>query len=283
MKAFLPICLALVVGCASHLPEKPVATIALLSDPHTMVGKNGQDGIYEQHFETAIAQVNKAKVDFVLIAGDLSNGGQPDQWREFSSRTKKFAAPVFYVPGNHDVGHKFNSGKPNGTITVERLKMYEDMMGPSFFAKDQHGIRVIGVDASLFGSGFEREHEQWKFLETELAKRNDRPKIVFMHYPPFVAKPTESGGGYWNIEPEPRERLLRLCKSADVTAILSGHLHRPLMHQYEGMLLLTTPPVSFGIPRNANLEGWTLVRIWKNSPPTFEFRKLDENVRASRP
>jgi len=255
--------------------EKPVATIALLSDPH-VVHTNEHDGPYEKNFEKAITQVNKANVDFVLITGDLSNGGKPDQLREFRYRTKKLSAPVYYVPGNHDVGHKFNSGKPTGTITIDTLKTYERVMGPSFFAKDEHGIRIIGVDSSLFGSGFQREREQWKFLETELAKTNDTPKILFMHYPTFVTKADEKGGGYWNIEPEQRQRLLDLCKRAKVKMILSGHLHKALRNEYEGIPLVTTPAISFAFPRNKKLEGWTLITLWKDREPTVELKLLEK-------
>jgi 3',5'-cyclic AMP phosphodiesterase CpdA len=256
--------------------DKPIATIALLSDTHTRLRTNEQDGIYEQHFEKAIDAVNKAHVDFVLVAGDLANGANPNEWREFQSRAKKLNAPVFYVPGNHDVGHKFNSGKPNGTTTAERVTAYERIMGPSFFATNEHGVRIIGLNSSLLGSGLEREREQWAFLEAELARADGMPKVLFMHYPLFITDATEKGGGYWNIEPEPRERLLSLCKRGGVKAVLTGHLHKPLTKEYEGILLLGTSPTSFGFPRTAHLEGWTLVTIPKNGPVQFE-RKLLES------
>src|SRR4051812_34500734 len=109
--------------------EKRVATVALLSDTHETGHTND---VFAQHFDKAIEQVNKSDVDFVLITGDLSNGGQPEQLREFRDRTKKFKAPVYYVPGNHDVGHKMNSGKPDGFVTIDKLKAYERVIGPSF-------------------------------------------------------------------------------------------------------------------------------------------------------
>lgn len=256
--------------------DTPVATIALVSDTHTMLRTNEHDGVYEQHFEKAIAAVNKAKVDFVLVTGDLSNSGKPDEWREFRNRAKKFKAPVFYVPGNHDVGHKINSGKANGTITAERVKAYERVMGPSFFANNVHGVHIIGLNASLLGSGFALEREQRKFLEAEFAKSNDTPKLVFMHYPLFVTNPDEPGGGYWNVEPEPRHELLSLCKKADVKAVLTGHLHKSIVHEYEDILLLGTTATSFALPRKSHQEGWTLVTIPKSGPITFVREQLDD-------
>lgn len=276
MKRLLALGLVLLSTCLfATAKDRPVTTVALVSDPHIMVGTNGHAGTYLRHFEEAIAQVNKASVDFVLITGDLANGGKVDEWREFLSHIKEFKAPVFYVPGNHDVGHKFNSGKTNGTITVERVKTYERLMGPSFFAKDVHGVRIVGLNASLFGSGFERELEQQKFLEAELAQTTDMPRLIFMHYPLFVATADESGGGYWNVEPKPRRELLSLFKKAHVNAVLTGHLHRSLEKEYEGILLLGTTATSFSIGRTPHQEGWTLVTLPKNAPIKFERMKLE--------
>lgn len=269
--------LVLVTTCLlATAGDKPIATIALLSDPHTEVGTNQYADVYEEHFEEAIEAVNKADVDFVLITGDLANGARPDQWRTFRHRIKKLKAPVYYVPGNHDLGHKVNSGKSNDTVTAGRVKAYEHEMGPSFFAKNAHGVRIIGLNSSLLGSGLERERDQWKFLEGELEKTTDKPKVLFMHYPLFVTNVAESGGGYWNVEPEPRQRLLELCKKANVKAVLTGHLHRPMKNEYDGILFLGTPAIAFGFPRNAHREGWTLVTIPKNGPITFERKKLEE-------
>ena len=54
---------------------------------------------------------------------------------------------------------------------------------------------------------------------------------------------------YWNIEPEPRQRLLKLLGERGVATVLSGHLHRPLTNRSDGILFVTTGPVSFGLPR----------------------------------
>jgi hypothetical protein len=147
-------------------------------------------------------------------------------------------------------------------------------MGPSFFANDAHGIRIIGLNSSLLGSGLERENDQWKMLELEFAKTNDTPKIVFMHYPLFAKRADEPGGVYWNVEPEPRKRLLEMFHDKHVQAVLTGHLHKPLTNHYEGILLYSTPPISFPLPKT-NPLAWTLVTIWKDREPTIEMKLID--------
>src|SRR4051794_6933303 len=138
----------------------------------------------------------------------------------FFAKIKKLTPPVFYVPGNHDVGNKIIPGK-GGTVTEERVAQFEKKLGPSFFAKTAAGVRVIGINAPILGSGFAREKQMWSFLEKELAQPSQAPSIVFSHYPAFTKEADEGGGDYWNMEPAPRKHLLALLKSGGVKTMLS--------------------------------------------------------------
>jgi 3',5'-cyclic AMP phosphodiesterase CpdA len=254
---------------------KVLARVALLSDPHVNRATNGMDATFRPHFEKAIAQVNAAKVDVVLIAGDLTQDGKPEECADFKELVKRFRAPVYFVPGNHDVGHKFNSGHTNGTVTSERVAAWEKTFGPSWFSKKRAGLRVIGINSSLLGSGFEREDTMWKFLERELARPARVPTILFMHYPLFLKSPDEPGGEYFNTEPAPRARLLHLLQQAAVKTVLTGHTHRSLVIRRDGILFLTTPPISFGLPRGEQPEGWTLVTVFKNGEAHDTFQPIE--------
>ena len=55
--------------------------------------------------------------------------------------------------------------------------------------------------------------------------------------------------------------MLALLKQGGVKAVLSGHLHRELTQRLDGILFFTTAPVSFGIPKDKQPEGWTLVTV----------------------
>ncbi len=254
---------------------KPLAQVALLSDPHCNLATNGGAATYRVHFEKAIAQVNAAKVDLVLIAGDLTQSGREEEFAAFKTQLQGFQVPVWFVPGNHDVGHKFNSGHTNGTVTLERVAAFEKSLGPSWFSRTSAGVRVIGLNSSLLGSGFEREAEQWKFLERELTRPTRAPTLVFMHYPLFLKNLEEPGGQYYNTEPVPRARLYRLLQSGGVKTVLTGHTHRSLVIRRDGILFLTTPPVSFGLPQGKQAEGWTLVTVYKDGETEETFRPLE--------
>ena len=277
-KRFGPVCLcylmALIVGaivmqhCAYSSPTPvSVVRIALVGDPHVTRGDRNDQSLYRARFEKAIAAINAKNVDWVLIAGDLTQSGKPEEIADFRQLASSFKAPVSWVYGNHDVGAKV-TGKEDGKgeINADSLERIEAALGASFWQEERAGVQVVGVNASLFGSSLPQEQQQWTFLEKILHARQAgntknirKPMILLSHYPLFINAPEETDQQYWNIEPASRKRLIKLLQDAEVDAVFSAHLHRPLMHRHAGMLLLTAPPVSFGLPRGRQPQGWTLV------------------------
>lgn len=268
----------LALSAWSQSPAKPsdvIARIALVSDTHCNRSTNADQQRYRGHLEKVIAQVNAAKVDFVVIAGDVTENGKPEELADFKDQIKSFDARVFYVPGNHDLGNKVLPGKKT-ELNAFRMSRYQMRMGPATFARDCAGVRIIGVNSPIFGSSFSQEKKMWSFLEKELSRRCPEPTIVFMHYPPFIKKPDESGGDYWNIEPEPRQRLLALLKKGGVKTVLTGHLHRDLINRHDGILYVTTRPVSFGLPKGKQPEGWTLITLRHDGEAQVESQTIQD-------
>lgn len=85
--------------------------------------------------------------------------------------------------------------------------------------------------------------------------------LLLIHYPLYLETPDETGGDYWNVEPAPRARLLSLLHRGGIRAVLSGHIHYPLVLAENGIMHISAPPVSFGLPRESQPEGWTLLTI----------------------
>ncbi|SHE66448.1 3',5'-cyclic AMP phosphodiesterase CpdA [Caldanaerobius fijiensis DSM 17918] len=243
--------------------------LAVLADLHLPQGT--------ERLRRAVAAVEAEKVDAVLVAGDLTQRGEEWEYAEWLRWKKRFAVPVFCVPGNHDVGDK-------GEVTGERLARYESQVGPSFFAVNVGAVRVIGLNSLLFGSGLEKEVEQWAFLSSELCHpasvplssatsvttlsqyRTDRPRVVFLHHPPFRVQLDEKAD-YWNIDPESRRRLLDLFEANEdrICGVLAGHLHYPTALAWNNVPILVAPAVSFGLPEGKQPEGWMLVTVTGNA------------------
>src|SRR5215218_1821971 len=78
--------------------------IAQLSDVHV-----GGARYREELLHTAIAEINRAEPDLVVVAGDLTDDGYPDQYPLAALELAALACvQVVRVPGNHDarnVGH----------------------------------------------------------------------------------------------------------------------------------------------------------------------------------
>lgn len=254
--------------------ERP-ARLALLSDTHITRGTNDTQPFHARRFAQAIAAVNAAQVDLVLIAGDLTEEGTREELADFRELMRKFQAPVWYVPGNHDVGGKQVPGKPTAKDTTrERLQAYERQMGQSWFIREQAGVRIIGLNGSLLGSGFPEEQAMWDSVSLALAAPVPSPTLLMTHYPLYAEKRDEPGGAYWNMEPGPRERFIQLIEQGGVRAILSGHLHKEILRRDDGRLFVTTPPICRGSPPDRQYRGWTLLTVPRQGPVESEFRYL---------
>ena len=76
------------------------------------------------------------------------------------------------------------------------------------------------------------------------------------------------------MQPEQRKRLLALVKQAEVSAVLTGHLHYPITNRLDGILFLGNTTTAFGLPRGKQPEGWMLLSVPRGGEVEFEFRQL---------
>ncbi len=266
--------LAMSTARAAPETEPLLARIAFLSDTHVNLRTNGPEMAYNRQLDQAIAAVNAAKVDLVLIAGDLTDGGTRAQMELFKRKVKQLQAPLLFVAGNHDVGMVGNDTVKT-SITAERVKQFDKVLARSWFAREKAGLRVIGVNSCLLGSGLKEEDAQWRFLEKELAKPHAMPTLLLEHFPLFIKSADEPRISTWNVQPEQRKRLLALLEQGGVRTVLTGHLHYPITNRLDGILFLGNATTAFGLPRGLQPEGWMLLSVPREGEVRFEFRKLE--------
>jgi alkaline phosphatase D len=270
----MAVLLAAACAWAASLTSEFVARIAFVSDTHVNLRTNEPGLDYIRRLDKAIAEINAAKVDLVLIAGDLTDVGTREQMALFKQRVKQLHAPVLFVAGNHDVG-MVGDGTVKKSITPDRVKLFGKELGPNWFAREKAGVRIIGVNSCLFGSGFKEEEDQWRFLEKELAKPRAKPTFLLEHYPLFIKTVDEPRNSTWNVLPEQRKRLLAMVEQGGVRMVLTGHLHYPITNRLDGILFLGNTTTAFGLPRGKQPEGWMLLSVPREGEVQFEFRKLE--------
>src|SRR6266446_6412544 len=132
-------------------------------------------------------------------------------------------APVFYVPGEHDVLND------NGKRYLERFG--KNTKGAGWYSFDQAGVHFIGlvnvVDLKAGGLGA-LGAEQLAWLEADVKRlKSSTPIVVFAHIPLWSVYPE------WGWGTDDSGRALSYLKRFGSVSVLNGHIHQ-VMHKVEG-------------------------------------------------
>ena len=203
--------------------RKPVR-IAALGDLHctrTSVGR----------FQPLFSQISEA-ADMVLLAGDLTDTGQPEEARVLARELSMLRVPGVAVLGNHD----YESGHQEEVSHILSDSGITILDGE---ACEVHGIGIAGVKGFAGGFGtaalgpwgepmikqfvHEAVNEALK-LEASLARLRTSRQIVLLHYAPIQE----------TVEGEPPEiyafvgssRLEDPINRFPVSMVFHGHAHR---------------------------------------------------------
>ena len=191
-------------------------------------------GHKKEAWAAAIRQVNLLRPDFVMSVGDLIEGYTEDaatltaQWEEFEALTKKFDAPFFYCPGNHDVANdKQLASNVMRNIFLER----HGVGGKTYYSFGYRGCHFIVLDSSGLIQRPGLAEEQLAWVAKDLAAAKDaRHVFVFYHHP------------LWRHE-KISARLHKLLPP-DKTTIFHGHRHSLWFQRPAGIPSYTLGPTA---------------------------------------
>jgi 3',5'-cyclic AMP phosphodiesterase CpdA len=175
--------------------------------------------------EALAADVAAARPDLVVVSGDLTQRARSREYRAAAAFFRSLPAPVFAVPGNHDVPAYDLIGRFTDPwrrwrrlIAAEHEPVWTDAE-----------VAIVGLNTARRG-GFDLEWEQGRVgrrrlarLEAKLAVLPPEPfRIVVAHHP-FAAPAASPGaplvGGV--------VAAMRAFVRHRVQMVLSGHLHLP--------------------------------------------------------
>jgi len=198
--------------------------VAALADLHCSKTSQGA-------FQALFAKIAES-ADVLLIAGDLTDYGLPEEARVLAREVAGIRVPIVGVLGNHDV----ESGKG------EELTQILTDAGVTILDGDAHEVAGIGIaGVKGFGGGFGKRAlgpwgesiikqfvreavEEALKLEAALARLRTRSLLALLHYAPIQQ----------TVEGEPLEiypflgssRLEEPINRYPVSLVFHGHAHR---------------------------------------------------------
>lgn len=232
---------------ASSVPASPRAphadaTFASVSDTH--FGYGGMDERNAAAIDAMLALPGAAypdaiggrvaPIDAVLVAGDLTEWGRPDEWAKFAaayglsrSDGARLRVPVLEVMGNHD--------RVPGPWMEARIA---ERHGGRRYAVTAGGVRVVALDEGPDDEGL-------ALLDRELgALAPGTPALLLLHFPlegPFSDDNWFGRGTF-------RERFGEALEGRDVVAIVHGHDHATRHYRWRGVDVLQPGAIKEGTP-----------------------------------
>ena len=197
---------------------------------------------------------------FVLITGDLVRDAlrvaEPEAtgyYELFARETSAFRAPVWTVPGNHEIfGIERHVSLVSPKHPLYGRRMYRRYRGPDYYSFTYGGVHFVGLNTVDVDDLWYYGHVdslQLAWLERDLALvPSDMPVVTFDHIP-FVST-IEGLNGYRDEPPAPtlitvkRRTVFRhtVSNAAEVLAVLrkrrhalalGGHFHAGERLEYE--------------------------------------------------
>ena len=209
------------------MPGPPVL-IAQISDLHVKTSGALAYGRVDtgKALERCVAALNSLDPapDLVGISGDLADTPTAGEYDHLARLLQPLKLPYAAVPGNHDSRELMRAAFPNAPYAVSS--------GPLDQRIAVRGLELLLLDSSVHGKPHgELGQSTLQWLDAQLAASTDRPALVFLHHPPFLA-------GIWHMD---RQNLQNAGELADIVQrhtrvqlIACGHVHRATLTMFAG-------------------------------------------------
>lgn len=198
------------------VPDKPSGIP--LEDVHRRA-VDAMNGIAGKPFPAAVGGKVGAPRG-LLIAGDLTEMGQPHEWARFevifglTGKEGWVRYPVFEGAGNHDVGY--------GTFVEEQIKRRHGERRYSWDWDDVHLV-CLGVAPNAADLDWLRDDLQAAGREVGV--------VLYFHYPldgPYSGENWFHEGGF-------KQKLVEALRGYRVLGVFNGHFHASGIYRYQGL------------------------------------------------
>lgn len=182
-------------------------------------------------FEVVLAHLANLDLDFLLLPGDLTQHGEPENHRWLSARLSQLPYPVYVIAGNHDVPklktfdqftpHYTKFGFKSGISNPNKLYYAYEILP---------GVRLIGLNSNQFDAQENQigwvDHEQLIWLQKLLNDRDYELNLVMIHHNVLEHMHDQSknalGQRYMLGN---NDQLGEILHQGNVKLVFTGHLH----------------------------------------------------------
>ncbi|PSB16601.1 metallophosphoesterase [filamentous cyanobacterium CCP1] len=231
---------------------------AVISDPHIALPQTIWDHPSRFHLveisipaiELVLEQIAPLDIDFLLLPGDLTQHGEPENHRWLSERLAQLPYPVCVVPGNHDVPEYLATDRSIGlsdfALYYEQFG-YSDPAQPYYLCEVIPGVQVIGLNSNFFDPAGKQinmgrvDDQQLDWLKNTLAEVKDDVVMVMIHHNVIEHLPGQAKnplGRRYMLENA--STLLEVLNTAEVKLLFTGHLHVQDVARHQSIYEITT-------------------------------------------
>jgi 3',5'-cyclic-AMP phosphodiesterase len=177
--------------------------------------------------ERCIAALNafEPEPDFVVISGDLADTPNPEEYEHLKRLLAPLRWPFAGIPGNHDSRELMRAAFPSARYAFASGALNQKI--------EVGSLDLLLLDSSVPGKPqglLEAPTLQW--LDAALASSADRPAVLFLHHPPFIA-------GIWHMDRQNLRNADDLAaivrRHERVRIVATGHVHRATLSLFAGV------------------------------------------------
>ncbi len=190
------------------------------------------------YLERAVAHVNRLRPrpDAIFLTGDLVDQGSAAEYARLRAMLDGLDRRYFLIPGNHDDRDQLRTTFRDVIPTMPP----DGFIQYAFALGSLHVIALDTLDPGSHGGRLCDARLDW--IARQMRAMADRPVLVMMHHPPFATGIEHMD--HMGLAEGAGQLGAIVADHGNVVRILCGHVHRPIVANWHGTTVSTTPSTS---------------------------------------